>query len=109
MHKSRIAPVLTALPDGGAVVTGGYGYGPPGTQSTSTANANVEVYDMASGLWSNLPDLQHGRFGHTATLFPGNVLLVVGGFTTDYASVLASTEQYQVSAPAFLYLPLIQH
>lgn len=113
LQQPRIAPALTLLPegrlpDGQVVVTGGYGYGPPGTQSTSWAYPEVESYNPASERWYSLPSLQQGRFGHTATYLPGRGLLIVGGFTTDYASVLQSVELYTSSFNSLLYLPVVQ-
>jgi hypothetical protein len=106
LHQARIAPVVTTIPDGQIVVTGGRGYGPQGTQSTHWAYPVVELYDAVLGKWVMLPDLQQGRFGHTATFLPGHGLLIVGGFTTSYERVLQSVELIQ-AVPTYTYVPFI--
>jgi hypothetical protein len=67
---------LTALPGGGAIVTGG------SLIKMSEDTTAVERYDPATNSWTALAPLQTGRASHTATLLPDGRLLVVGGAGT---------------------------
>lgn len=64
------------LANGDLVVTGGATSGPDLTMATTTDRA--EIYDAVANSWTALPDLGHGRVGHSATRM-GNRILVAGG------------------------------
>jgi hypothetical protein len=71
------------LPNGKVLIASGVGIG-----DTTSA----ELYDEASGTWSETASLTR-RSGHTSTLLPNGKVLVAGG---DYPSYLASAELYDV-------------
>lgn len=68
----------TLLPGGTVLVAGGVtGDFTPGYQTMLAAS---EVFDPASGAWTQTMPLNAARSGHTATLLPNGNVLVVGGF-----------------------------
>ncbi|HXM56736.1 MAG TPA: kelch repeat-containing protein, partial [Candidatus Dormibacteraeota bacterium] len=77
------------LADGRLLVAGGL--------QVSGTNVNVlngaELYDPASGAWTNAAPLATGRAAHTATPLANGVVLVVGGEAQSGAA-LASAELY---------------
>jgi hypothetical protein len=52
----------------------------------------VERFDPGTGIWTALPSLRVARAGHTATLLPNGLVLVVGG---DAGVSTASMELYE--------------
>jgi hypothetical protein len=54
--------------------------------------ATAELYDSASGTWTETGSLNHARIFHTATLLPNGKVLVAGG--RGISGVLASAELY---------------
>jgi len=70
------------------LVAGGYN---PNQDPTVT-----ELYDVASGTWTNTGSLHVRREGHTATLLPNGKVLVAGGFD-DF---LAPTNEAELYDPA---------
>jgi WD40 repeat protein len=65
----------TLLSNGKVLVAGGGTYGGIFVNPTATA----ELYDPATGTWSDTGSLITARFFHTATLLPNGKVLVVGG------------------------------
>ena len=55
--------------------------------------ASAELYDPATGTWSDTDSLSTGREFHTATLLPNGKVLVAGGRGSDFVE-LASAELY---------------
>jgi len=96
MSNERSEHTATLLPNGQVLVAGGYGYAPLlGQVSISGA----ELYDPASGTWSDTASLTGSRFGHTATLLPNGQVLVTGGVFQGFGAWdLSSAELYD---PAF--------
>jgi hypothetical protein len=78
-EKNRNAYTATVLGDGRVLVAGGVvdtsGDVPMRTISTA------ELYDPATGRWTETGRLLKGRWGHTATLLRDGRVLVVGGIT----------------------------
>ena len=66
---------LTPLPNGKVLAAGGMftGYIPLAT---------AELYDPASGTWSDTQPMNFPRWDHTATLLPNGRVLVTGGFSS---------------------------
>jgi len=77
-----------ALPTGGVLVLGA----PPNEDPLP----NVERFDPGTSTWTELPSLHVARGGHTATLLPNGLVLVVGG---DAPVSAASVELYDPSVP----------
>ena len=100
MAIPRAFHTATLLPDGRVLVVGG---------ATSTVQccgntedlASVELFDPASGTWSETGSLYQVRFGHDALLLPNGNVLVIGGQgsrmdLTSVESFDSSTETWSV-------------
>jgi WD40 repeat protein len=74
--KPRQGHTATLLPNGQVLVVAGATDLDIGGEIFSSA----ELYDPASGTWSVTGSLQTERIGHTATLLPDGMVLVVGGW-----------------------------
>ena len=69
---ARSQHTATLLPNGKVLVAGGL-------DSSSNSLASAELYDPASGTWTETGDLAFARSQHTATLLPNGKVLVAGG------------------------------
>jgi len=76
------------LPNGKVLVAGGF--------ANSGVLSSAELYDPASGTWTNTGSLAQAHFGHTATLLPNGKVLVAGG-EDAFGSFLATAELYDPS------------
>jgi uncharacterized delta-60 repeat protein len=77
----------TLLPNGKALVAGGFGpagVGLPGNFPLPKA----ELYDPASGTWANTGSMHAARAYHTATLLANGKVLVAGGAPSSASSEL---------------------
>ena len=82
MLATHFGHTASLLPDGGVLVTGGFGdYG-------------AEVYDPDRRRWTATADMVALRDGHTATLLRDGTVLVVGGADTDMRPAHTSAEIY---------------
>jgi N-acetylneuraminic acid mutarotase len=93
MNTARAGHTATLLPDGSVLVVGG-AIDPDG----QAVLASAELYDPATGSWTDTGNLATARQGHTATPLPDGKVLVTGGIgpfvgPTDSVA-LASTELY---------------
>ena len=72
---------LTVLADGKVLLTGGSdGVGPTGTGILATQTNNAEIWDPATGQWTNDASASVGRFYHSnALLLPDGTVLSAGG------------------------------
>jgi hypothetical protein len=86
----RHVHTATLLPDGKVLVAGG-NYGSVGGPTLSSA----ELFDVATGAWTDTGSLTTGRQSHTATLLPSGKVLVAGGFN---GGPLGSAELYDPSS-----------
>ena len=93
MNQARERQSMTRLPDGRVLVTGGECYESGSLQILDSA----ELYDPATGTWSETDPLSVARDNHTATLLPGGQVLVAGGYDED-GIALASAELYDPAA-----------
>ena len=78
-HGSRGSHGWTLLQNGKVLVAGGWdglSYGP-----------SAELYDPVTGIWSYTGNLNISHYGDTATLLANGQVLVVGGFSTNYAEL----------------------
>ena len=106
LKTSRSSHTATLLPNGKVFVAAGlHSIGPCfNTQQSSTVQT-PELYDPASGLWTNGP-AGSGRQSHTATLLPSGLVLLVGGAGNKCGAVVVSTvERYDPAANAWLNAP----
>jgi hypothetical protein len=69
---ARRWPVLTPLPDGRALATGG-------TDVAGRAVPTTEIYDPATGQWTEIAPMTRPRVGHGAVVLEGGQVLVCGG------------------------------
>jgi Galactose oxidase, central domain/Kelch motif len=66
---------MVRLSDGRLLVTGGLAKDINGLHALIT----VEIYDMKSGKWTEAASMGHARYGHTADMLPGGLVIVIGG------------------------------
>jgi len=108
LSAGRYGHTATLLPDGRVLVVGGYDDEPPclivfgvvlycGRHEPLPTSA--EVWDPATGSFDDAGSLADGRYGHTATLLPGFVL-VVGGADEDDV-IIASAEVWYPTEEQF--------
>lgn len=69
----HLAASLTALPDGGALATGGI------VSSGLLATASAERFDPATKTWHPAAPMYHHRYNHSATILSDGRLIVTGG------------------------------
>lgn len=95
LNQARVRPTAHVLSNGKVLVTGGY-RSMPSTTFLDTA----EVYDPATGLWTQLPTpLSTTRAQHTAQLLPGgSELLILGGVNSS--GFVTTAERYVVDGSA---------
>ena len=87
LNTGRYLHTATLLPDGKVLVAAGRTGFPSGG-----IIASAELYDSASGTWTDTGSLAAGRQQHTATLLPNGKVLVAGGIGNS--GDLASAELY---------------
>lgn len=85
----RLGHVLTALPDGRALVTGGY-------DANSHALASAEIYDPATAQWTLIAPMMQPRARHGAIALDDGTVVVCGGvdswdYVDDSCEVLRGT------------------
>ena len=93
MAYDRVWNTRTLLPDGKVLIAGGY------TNNGITDSA--ELYDPATGTWSETGRLFGARTKHTATLLLDGTVLVAGGVTEKLA-YLKSAELYDPASGIWL-------
>ena len=90
LNSERFGHTATLLPNGGVLLTGGFGV---------TGNlGSSEIFDPVANVWNPAGQLASPRSAHTATLLANGKVLVVGGST--YAS-MASAEIYSPDSKAW--------
>lgn len=96
MAAPRAAHSATALTDGRVLIVGGCTL--DGCE-LGEHSATAELYDPATGGFTDTGSMNSPRIGHTATLLPDGRVLIAGGWGRD--GVLASTELYDPATDAF--------
>src|SRR5262249_20281441 len=102
MANSRIDHTASVLASGKVLIAGGTPTIENGTLNTGVGVA--ELYDPASGTFSNTGTMITPRFGHTATVLPSGQVVIAGGdtqMTSSANSPTASIEIYDPSTGAF--------
>lgn len=95
LNQARAYQQATLLPDGRVLVEGGSNRGHQDTSNSPpfVALSSAEIYNPASGTWTNAPNMASQRVGHTATLLANGKVLVVGG-TVNRTQYLKTAELY---------------
>jgi len=88
MSTNRVAHTATLLPNGKVLVAGGWA-----KSGFTNALASAELYDPASGSWTNTGSMITRRAYHHAISLPNGKVLVTGG-AIDFATILKSAEVY---------------
>lgn len=104
LAAARSGFALVALPDGGALVAGGFG----GVGTGSMARlSTVERFDPASDTWSPAADLLAPVAGASAILLANGHVLLAGGSVRDaeLIDVQANTFVSGLTADAMLFVP----
>ena len=103
INQGRQGHTLTTLADGTVLIAGGEQL----TNNESTLVRATEIYEPASGTFTQGPDLPEGRAYHTATLLQtGRVLLCGGeGVENNRAASLRSCQLYDPDSKTFLNSP----
>lgn len=96
MHQDRFRHTATLLADGRLLVTGGYS-----SQQKRTLDT-AEIYDPTTDVWTLLTaPMQNGRMDHTATLLPDGRVLIVGGWSSQKGSTLATADLFNPTDGTF--------
>lgn len=96
LNDSRGLHTATLLNDGRVLIVGGFG----GSFRTGAYLATAELYDPATGLFTRTGSLSKPRGAHSATLLPGDEVLVAGG--QAHNEVHSSLELFQAGSGAFV-------
>lgn len=87
----REAHTATLLNNGKLLVVGGRNPN-EGAADSAGALRDVQLYDPATGRWSEVKSLSASRFGHSAALLPNGRVLIAGG--RNASGFLSSAELY---------------
>ena len=97
MNVPRDNFTATRLVDGRVLVSGGVsGDGKLGAAHNVTKSS--EIYNPATGTWTETDGMAHARFSHRETLLPDGRVLVTGG--TGYAGHCVSRDTVEIFDPA---------
>ena len=77
MNRARGNHALTILPDGRVLATGGDDFFE--REAAEVHRGTTEIFDPATGEWTEGPILKELRSNHTATLLPDGRVLLTGG------------------------------
>ncbi len=97
MNSKRAGHSATLLPNGRVLIAGG-AYSKNDWETLSSA----EIYDPATGRFTQTASLKSARMGHEATLLSDGRVLMTGGTSANRdARLFASTEIYDSATDAF--------
>jgi hypothetical protein len=97
MTYARTQFSTVTLPSGKILVVGGYGYNPSRTTTPSLLRS-CEIFDPATELWSNIPDMATARILPIVSyLATQNVVLVAGGGEADIDVLDVATMKWHKS------------
>jgi hypothetical protein len=97
MIVSRDFHTATLLASGKVLITGGR----TSSGNSYTDASSAEIYDPNTGTFTAAGPMSTGRYGHTATLFNGTVL-ISGGSNNGGTSALATAELYDGATGAYI-------
>ncbi len=97
LNTARKQNSATLLPNGKVFIAAGYN---KNAQGGDVYLNSTELYDPASGQWTQQADLATARIFHTTSLLPNGILVVIGGM--NLTGDLASLELYDPHQGAFL-------
>ncbi|MEP6636271.1 MAG: kelch repeat-containing protein [Acidobacteriota bacterium] len=87
---ARDSHTATLLPNGQVLVAGGDDWNAPSRPATLNS---AELYEPATGVWSNTAQINTARYSHTVALLQNGKVLVAGGFNNTNGT-LNSAELY---------------
>ena len=96
LNTAREGHTATLLPNGLVMAAGGLDW----AYELNNVLASTEVYNPATGTWTNAGSLNTARQNHTATLLPNGLLLAAGGANASGVA-LASAELYSLASNAW--------
>ena len=97
MNSKRAGHSATLLPNGSVLIAGG-AYSKNDWETLSSA----EIYDPATGRFTQTASLKTARMGHEATLLSDGRVLITGGTSANRdARLVASAEIYDSTTDAF--------
>ena len=99
--ETRSYASLILLPNGKALIFGGYG-------ASSAPTATAEVYDPAAGTFSATGAMTTARVYSYSTLLPNGKVLVAGGLLGT-TTTLASAELYDPATGSFAFTGPLNH
>ncbi len=105
MSEPRVGHTATLLPDGRVLVAGGIASVPNESSGDSAVSlATAEIFDPATGEWSQTGEMADGRVNHMASLMIGGNVVVTGGAREvgatgleEFGATLASAEIYELA------------
>ena len=97
MTEQRASHAATLLSDGRVLITGGFRKEHGGDDETYSSTA--EIFDPRTKKFGYTGEMSYTRGGHTATLLPGGLVLITGGW--NIMGVLSSAELYDPASEKF--------
>jgi len=103
LTTGRGVHTATLLADGRVLIVGGIAgeIDLSGSGDSAKPLLTAEVYDPATGTFTETGELTTGRWMHTATLLQDGRVLIVGGTSADMQSPLTTVEVYDPAAGTF--------
>jgi hypothetical protein len=94
LQTPRSAHTATRLTNGLVLVAGGAGPAQSGSTPIDPVLNSAEIYDPATGTWTNTGSMGQPRQAHTAIVLPGGKILVAGGMSYFGSVFPTSAEVY---------------
>ena len=90
MAVGRIGETATRLQDGRVLIAGGFDAASLMTATDGASLTSAELYDPATGVFSQTGSMTRGRSYHTATLLDDGRVLIVGGYDPSMGGATVS-------------------
>jgi len=102
MQTCRSSHTATLLPSGLVLVVGGWDISCAGYEVQTISSSVGELYNPATGTFSQTGQASIRRYSHTATMLPNGKVLIAGGDSPDTGyTPLATAELYDPSSGTF--------